>query len=600
MFWRLFGTYGLLLLAAIGVLGAVVVQRVERYYAQQLAERLRTKTFLIREIVQGRDNQSLAELDAALKQLRQEQLPRVTLIDEQGKVLVDTDRDPAGMDNHDGRPEIVTARANGFGSATRLSDTVHESFGYAAVHVPATRQGVAFVRIAVPLDSIEDELASLRRLVWTTAAVTGVLAMALAFWLARRIALPIQELTEGARSIAAGDYGHKVYASGADEVRTLAGSFNHMSERLATQFAQLDEERQQLRAILSGMIEGVVALDARQRILFANERALTLLDLSGQTVVGRKLWEVIRQRGLTELVRRALAEQEPLREELTWNGPAFRNLTAHAARLQGNVARGAVLVLHDTTELRRLERVRQEFVANVSHELKTPLAVIQACVETLLDGAIDDPHHRGPFLERIADQTQRLHNLILDLISLARIESGVEVFAFQPIPVAEAVLACLERHSARAESNGQHLEVERGGAVEPFHAMDNGNAAQAPPAVAWADEEAVGQILDNLVDNALKYTPEGGRIRVGWHTEDGQVCLQVLDTGIGIPERDLPRIFERFYRVDKARSRELGGTGLGLSIVKHLVQAMHGTVRASSVFGQGSTFQVRLPRAPET
>jgi two-component system phosphate regulon sensor histidine kinase PhoR len=599
MFWRLFGTYGLLLLAAIGVLGAVVLQRVERYYSQQLAERLRTKTFLIREIVQGRDNQSLAELDAALKQLRQEQLPRVTLIDEQGKVLVDTDLDPAGMDNHGSRPEIVAARANGFGSAMRFSETVHESLGYAAVHVPATRQGVAFVRIAVPLNSIEDELASLRRLVWTTAAVTGVLAMALAFWLARRIALPIQELTEGARSIAAGDYGHKVYASGADEVRTLASSFNHMSERLATQFAQLDEERQQLRAILSGMIEGVVALDARQRILFANERALTLLDLGGQTVVGRKLWEVIRQRGLTELVRRALAEQEPLREELTWNGPAFRNLTAHAARLQGNVARGAVLVLHDTTELRRLERVRQEFVANVSHELKTPLAVIQACVETLLDGAIDDPHHRGPFLERIADQTHRLHNLILDLISLARIESGVEVFAFQPIPVAEAVLACLERHSARAESNGQHLEVERDGTVGPFHATDNGTAAQGPPVVAWADEEAVGQILDNLVDNALKYTPEGGRIRVGWHTEDGQVCLQVLDTGIGIPERDLPRIFERFYRVDKARSRELGGTGLGLSIVKHLVQAMHGTVRASSVFGQGSTFQVRLPRAPE-
>jgi two-component system phosphate regulon sensor histidine kinase PhoR len=600
MFWRLFGTYGLLLLAAIGGLGAVVVQRVERYYEHQLAERLRTKTLLMREIVLAHEDQSLAELDARLKYLRQERMPRVTLIDDKGKVLSDTDADPAGMDNHGDRPEIVAARAQGFGSSARLSHSLQESFGYAAVQLPGSRRGVAFVRIAVPVDDIQEELAGLRQLVWTTVAVTAVLAMALAFWLARRIALPIQELTEGAGNIAAGDYGHKVYTGGADEVRTLANAFNHMSERLAVQFAQLDEERQQLRAILSGMVEGVVALDAGQRILFANERALALLDLGGQQVVGRKLWEVIRQRGLTELVRRALVEKEPCREELTWNGPAFRNLTAHAAHLQGSVARGAVLVLHDTTELRRLERVRQEFVANVSHELKTPLSVIQACVETLLDGAADDPQHRDQFLERIADQGHRLHSLIIDLLSLARIESGDEAFTAGPVVVAEAVLACLHRHSARAEGKQQQLEVECEGTVHPFADAADTQPAEVQPVVAWADEEAVGQILDNLVDNALKYTPEGGRIRVRWHAENGHACLEVEDTGIGIPERDLPRIFERFYRVDKARSRELGGTGLGLSIVKHLAQAMHGSVRASSVAGRGSTFRVQLPRAPGT
>jgi two-component system phosphate regulon sensor histidine kinase PhoR len=610
IFWRLFGTYGLLLLASIGVLGAVLFQRFEQHHQQQLQERLRTKTFLVREIVRAHEDQPLAELDARLKTLRQEQLPRLTLIDENGKVLIDTDSDPARMDNHNERPEIVAARDSGFGTATRTSDTSHLSYGYAAQRIPTTRQGVAYVRIAVPLESIETELANLRRLVWTTAVVTGLLAMALAFYLARRIARPIQELTEGAQSIAAGDYGHKVYAGGADEVRKLSNSFNHMSERLATQFAQLDEERQQLRAILSGMIEGVVALDARQQILFANERALTLLDLGGQPVMGRKLWEVIRQRGLTELVARAMAEQEPCREELTWNGPAFRNLTAHAARLQGTVARGAVLVLHDTTELRRLERVRQEFVANVSHELKTPLSVIQACIETLLDGAVNDPEHRGQFLERVAEQSQRLHNLILDLLSLARIESGAEAFTLQPVAVAEAVAACLARHRARAESKRQCLESvalarapgDHGGSNEECATTANNGAVDSQSSipdprsvVAWADEEAIAQILDNLVDNALKYTPEQGRISVRWYAEDGHACLEVEDTGIGIPERDLPRVFERFYRVDRARSRELGGTGLGLSIVKHLVQAMHGTVRATSISGQGSTFHVRLP-----
>jgi len=489
--------------------------------------------------------------------------------------------------------------------------------------------GGYFVRIAVEIDSIADELANLRNLVWTTVAVTGVLAMALAFWLARRGTLPIQELTEGAERIAAGDYGHKVYASGADEVRTLARAFNHMSERLASQFAELDEERQQLRAILSGMIEGVVALDAEQRILFANERALTLLDLPGQAVIGRKMWEVIRQRGLTELVKKAMVEPDPCREELAWSGPASRSLTAHAARLQGHVARGAVLVLHDTTELRRLEELRQEFVANVSHELKTPLSVIQVCVETLLDGAAEDPQHRGQFLTRICDEGHRLHSLILDLLSLARIESGAEAFANQPIALAEAVSACLERHCARATSKHQRLEIEFDGQVRAFNSPDQKEMSEVgsrksevgnpksevetknvplvtsdighrtSEVVAWADEEAVDQILDNLVDNAVKYTPEGGRIRVRWYAEDGQACLEVEDTGIGIPERDLPRIFERFYRVDKARSRELGGTGLGLSIVKHLAQGMHGTVRASSVLGQGSTFQVRLPRVPD-
>jgi two-component system phosphate regulon sensor histidine kinase PhoR len=296
-------------------------------------------------------------------------------------------------------------------------------------------------------------------------------------------------------------------------------------------------------------------------------------------VVGRKLWEVVRQRSLLDLVERAVTEDKPLSEELTWNGRAERTFKVHVARLQGPFAEGAVVVLHDTTDLRRLERVRQEFVANVSHELKTPLSVIQACVETLLDGAIDDPDHRRPFLERIAEQGSRLYALILDLLSLARIESGEEAFNLQEVCVGEAVQECLSRHQARAEGKNQTL------VATPTDGAD----------AVWADEEAVGQILDNLVDNALKYTPADGRIEVRWRGEDGRVLIEVQDTGIGIPPRDLPRVFERFYRVDKARSRELGGTGLGLSIVKHLVQAMHGSVWADSQPGQGATFFVRLP-----
>jgi two-component system phosphate regulon sensor histidine kinase PhoR len=423
------------------------------------------------------------------------------------------------------------------------------------------------------------------------AILTGLAAVGLAFWITRSILRPLGEVIQGTERVSAGDYGQGVYAASRDELAGLARSFNRMTEHLANQIAQLEEDRQKLRAILSGMVEGVVALDGEQRILFANERAAQLLEFHSEAAVGRKLWEVFRQRSLQEVLGRALSATEPCEEELTWNGTAARSLTVHAARLSSSPGRGAVLVLHDTSELRRLERLRQDFVANVSHELKTPLAVIKACVETLVDGAMEDTQHRQSFLEQIAEQADRLHALILDLLSLARIESGSEAFEFEAVDLETAVTACLDRHKARAEAKGQVLT-----AVGPTAPGCLGTS----PCVAWAEQEAVSQILENLVDNAVKYTPPGGHIHVSWWNEGDQVCFEVQDDGIGIPERHLPRIFERFYRVDRARSRELGGTGLGLSIVKHLVQALHGTVHASSQPDKGSRFVVRLPRGPDS
>jgi two-component system phosphate regulon sensor histidine kinase PhoR len=412
----------------------------------------------------------------------------------------------------------------------------------------------------------------------------GVAAMILSLWLSRGLARQLDEIRDAAEQIGRGKGRTRVRLDEGGEVGSLGQTFNDLSERLAARIARLEEDRQQLRTILSGMVEGVVALDAEQRILFANDRATELLELAAPAPVGRRLWEVVRQRPLLDVVRRALAAPEPLREEINWAGATPRSLTLHAARLSGEPARGAVLVLHDTTEIRRLERLRQEFVANVSHELKTPLSVIKACVETLQMGAVDDAQHRGEFLDRIAQQSDRLHALILDMLSLTRIETGAELFELGAVPVAPVVEACLERHRTRAAARRQTLRVSDGTA-------DNHLAV-------WADEEAFGQILDNLVDNAVKYTPEGGEIRVAWQPEGEHVSLEVTDNGIGIPEQDLPRVFERFYRVDKARSREVGGTGLGLSIVKHLVQALRGSVWAASRVGEGSTFTVRLPRAP--
>ena len=413
--------------------------------------------------------------------------------------------------------------------------------------------------------------------------LVGLAAVLPAYALARRFVRPLHDLTEAARRIAEGNYGQRIFAGGPGESRSLARTFNAVSERLAAQFAQIEGERQQLRTILEGMVEGVIAVDAERRVRFANEAAAVMLAFDPQAAVGRKLWEITRQPQIHEIVEQALRGADARRAEFDRAGPGEKSLAVYVARLPGFPAPGAVLVLHDTTELRRLERLRQEFVANVSHELKTPLSVINSNVEALIDGAADDPHMRGPFLEMIAEQAARLQALILDLLSLARIESGAEALDFQPVPLGRAVAECLERHRTRAEA--KNIRLDTGPSPD----------GEAGP-TAWADEEALGQILDNLIDNAIKYTPAGGRVRVGWAENGKQVSFEVEDTGIGIPERDLPRIFERFYRVDRARSRELGGTGLGLAIVKHLTQVMKGTVRASSAVGKGTKFTVCLPR----
>jgi two-component system phosphate regulon sensor histidine kinase PhoR len=335
------------------------------------------------------------------------------------------------------------------------------------------------------------------------------------------------------------------------------------------------------------MAEGVIAVDVRRRLLFANASADRLLGLS-ETAVGRMVAELIRSPQVQEAVDAALAGPGPYRGEVALAtreplGPSpARILEVLGTHLPGAPSPGAVLVFHDVTELRRLERMRQDFVANVSHELKTPLASIKAYTETLLDWALHDETVNVRFLQRIEEQADRLDRLVLDLLSLARLEAGQEVYEHAPLALAPTIQAASEAHRGRAEAKGIDYIVD-------LVALD-------PRVEVYADEEAVRQILDNLIDNAIKYTPEGKRVVVSSQAVGKEVLMEVSDTGNGIPRPDLPRIFERFYRVDKARSRELGGTGLGLAIVKHLVQSLGGRVDVTSRVGSGSRFTVLLPR----
>ena len=414
----------------------------------------------------------------------------------------------------------------------------------------------------------------------------GLLAAAgAAFMMARRFARPLAELNNGARRLADGDLGHRIRVSGTREHTALAETINAMSVRLSGMFDLLEHDKEQLRAILSGMVEGVIAVDERGRVLFVNERAGKLLGFDPIAAVKSPLFEVAGEPGFREVVEKGLASNDAHREELEWKGPPPRTLAVYVSRFPGHGTPGAVIVLHDTTEVRQAERMRQDFVANVSHELKTPLTVIKSSVEALSDGAVEEPDARDMFLGQVTREADRLHDLIQDLLSLARIESGNLALQLKSVPLGRAITDCVERHHTRAESKTLTM-IER-------------PPADGEEVMAWVDPDALRQILDNLVDNAIKYTPNGGRITVRWRASGSTVAFEVEDSGVGIPQEDLPRVFERFYRVDTARSRAVDGTGLGLSIVKHLVQAMKGQVRVASTLGRGTTFRVSLPRAAE-
>ena len=426
--------------------------------------------------------------------------------------------------------------------------------------------------------------------VWGWGIAGSVVALIVLGWAVRALwhcRAVVRELERNLISLSEGRPMRPTKSRAPGSVGRLARRFDATVPLLQERVDRLGRDVEQLRVVLGGMAEGVIAIDARRRLLFANKSADTLFGLGAQAV-GRLLPELIRSPQFHEAVDATLAGPEayrgeillPSREVLPRSIP--RALAVHGSRLPGSIPTGAILVFHDVTELRRLERMRQDFVANVSHELKTPLASIKAYTETLLDWALHDENVNVRFLNRIEEQADRLNQLILDLLSLARLESGHEVFHHGPLAVSAVVETCIETHRGRAEAKGLDLRLELG-------AVDDST-------LVVADEEAVHQILDNLIDNAIKYTTEGGWVRLACRLSVEAVEIEVADSGIGIPRDDLPRVFERFYRVDKARSRELGGTGLGLSIVKHLIQSIGGEITVDSRVGEGTRFHAKLPR----
>jgi two-component system, OmpR family, phosphate regulon sensor histidine kinase PhoR len=512
---------------------------------------------------------------------------RVTLIVPDGRVLGDSDVEPRDLDrleNHRDRPEVREALQGRIGHDLRTSVSVSAPLLYVAVPVvDGGGRVVGVLRTALPLAAVTSSYAALHRVMLAGAFVALAVALGIGLFVARRVTRPVVQMQAIARRMSEGHFDVRAPVGSVDEIGALGRALNVMLARLREKIGDLEHERARSNAILDGMVEGVIAVDGHDSIIRMNERARAMLGVGTGRGELKPFLEVVRNADLHEIFRecRAAAEGVPVRRELILRYPMPRRIQVNAVplRLAGEET-GAVMVLHDVTELRRLEAVRTEFIANVSHELRTPLTAIQGYLETLLTGALEEPEHARRFLEVAFRHTERLGRLLNDLTDLSNIELGKVTLRAAPVRLEDVIHSALAIVQPRADSGEVTLETD----LVPASI------------IVYADHDRLAQILINLVDNAVKYTRAGGRVTVlARALNTGRVEVAVADTGIGIPHADLPRITERFYRVDKARSRELGGTGLGLAIVKHLVAAHGGELSIESEVERGTTVRFTVP-----
>lgn len=519
---------------------------------------------------------------------------RITFISGDGTVVGDSDHDPKMMDNHANRIEVEEAKAGGVGKAIRHSDTLDANLLYVAMQVDPGNPGSDMIRMALSLQEVD---ASMQR-IWTALFIGLLILFAVAalisYRIARGLTRPLEQITRVAKRIKSMDYRARVTVKSNDEIGELGLAINAMADGLQVQMARIHQNESQLASVLDNMINGIVMIDRAGRVVLLNRRAEEVLGFSARELAGRHYTEAKQQYELSQIIQDGLERREHLREEITFYFPEERLLDLNLVPIfDGNEEFGGVLlVLQDVSAIKRLERMRSEFVANVSHELKTPIAAVKGFAETLLGGAVNDPETARSFLQIIFDESDRLNRLIGDILELSKIESRRVPLMFSPIELEPFMSKTVELMESEAVRKDIQITMK----VEPGLYVE-------------ADEDRLRQIVMNLLSNGINYTPEGGVVSIlvepvllPWMEDMNEedvdyehIRIMITDTGIGIPKKDLPRIFERFYRVDKARSRSSGGTGLGLSIVKHLVELHRGSIELDSNVGVGSTFTIELP-----
>ena len=595
LFWKLGLTYLALLLGVLFAVDLYSARVLRRDYTRSVDDKL--AALLNVAVSQPPQLDDPAELQSWTTRMAKSGA-RVSVVDAEGKILADSaEISSTGLDRGDS-PEVQQALAIGQGSSVRYSFVLNRQLVFRAIRYQPPAGGPVAIRMALPLAQIDFPLSELRERLLAASIAILVAGAIVSFIFSRALASRVEQLKDFSRRVAAGDFRPLRFDGPHDELDDLARALNETAGQLDATIRSLSGERNRSSAILRSMVEGVAVIDAQERLVFCNGAFAEILNIRAEKSEGRPVIEVVRNSDLLGLIREVLRGGERTQIEMAMGFVQQRSFAVTAAPINpldvdtfgkkspespaGSAKpSGAVIVLHDVTELRRLERVRQDFVANVSHEFKTPLTAIQGFAETLLGGALEDPKNNRRFLEIIREHSARLARLTDDLLKLARIEAGKLEVQFSPVNVADLVEGCAEVTLLKAARKQIALNVD----VPP-----------ALPAVR-GDAALLHDVLQNLLDNAIQYTSAGGKVDVNAAANGHEVILTVSDTGVGIPSVDQERIFERFYRVDAARSREEGGTGLGLSIAKHIVEAHAGRIWVESEVGLGSKFSFSVPLA---
>jgi len=588
LFKKVLFVYLIIALLLLGSLELFLSSEVKNNYILNLRKSLVLQARLIADQIPATFQNNL---DSFCERVKSQTGARVTIIDGSGKVLGDSDESSEKMENHANRPEIRDAEISDTGSSIRFSKTIGKNLLYVAIAI--NRDGDAdkvFLRLALPLHDVETAVDKIRiRIILASLAVL-FLVMLIGLLQTRKITRSLEDIADFSKEVTKGHFQKRLFFKERDELGELGNNISNMAQEMSARLKQSDEEKQKMEAVLWNMSDGLILTDIKGTIIMSNEAVSKLFGVS-TGIEGKTLLETLRKAELTEFIEQVQASREKISGEITLAYPRDMYLMVTASpfysdKAQGELS-GIVFTFHDITRLRKLEEIRKDFVANVSHEIKTPITAIKGFAETLLEGALDDREHAYKFLETIKNNSERLNSLVNDLLTLSRIELGDIKIEKTDVNLNELIDTVFATLRGKAESKGLFLKQ------------------QISPGITCvkADRDRLIQILLNLVDNGIKFTEKGGvTIKVESETEkteqeEGKDCISISveDTGMGIPRKHLSRLGERFYRIDRARSRELGGTGLGLAIVKHIVKAHGWEMKIESAEGQGTTVHILCP-----
>ncbi len=574
--WRIAFPFILLLVAIMVALGIYVSNFIKKTYIQTLEEQLLIQARMVGEVVKD-DWPIAADLDTQAREWSKVTGARVTLISPDGVVVGESEDNRLEMDNHSSRPEVKSAMQAGSGSSVRFSHTTGYDTLYLASRLDVDGKTLGVVRIAVPLTGVEENVSRLQGVLSGATLAVAIISVLLAGWIAGFTSRPVQDLTRAVTQMADGRVTPQTLPTSVDEIGQLTKAFNSMAVQLNNQFTDLEMERGKLAAVLNQMTDGVILVDDGGIVQLLNPAAERLFSISAKNVNGHSFTEVLRNHQIHELWEESLKSGTLQQARF----PFSKTLVLHASAipLAPSLPGSTLLLFQDITQQQKLEEMRREFISNVSHELRTPLASLKALSETLRDGAMEDPPAARLFLERMETEVDELSQLVGELLELSRIESGRVPLKLEPVRPDDIVKSGFERLCLQAERAGLEISLE----------LEDG----LPDVLA--DTSRLQQVMVNLLHNAIKFTEPGGKVTTDAFQQGERVVFFVRDSGVGIARADLPRIFERFYKVDRARSGS--GTGLGLAIARHLVEAHGGKIWVESEYNQGSTFSFTVPKA---